>query len=415
MYTREASALDLFCDSVRSMGDATLCAVMEFDRQLDAHVLEEAAQACLQAHPILHSRLVRGNGPAFWEMAENARVPPLPVEECTEYYPPRVIGPVDPYGSQQFRVRLLRRPSGDVIVINLAHAAADAFGLHTLMSHLLQEYEAPGSIRPAVGGIPERDTLWTRNLAGEEKPVVPDMQVINPLWPDPFGTSEEPSSFHRECIGPQELAAVRARAGKFSGSINDAVMAAYYLAMSDLTGHHGPMSIFFPVNLRQHLGNGSRVMSNQANNVCVALDRKDGDGMDEILPRVIGETKRHKAKGIGIAEQAEMDRACDPEGNNIHRMVEQMEALQRAGLADIFISNPGPITLPEAEGLADAYVCYPGGYMPTTCFLTSTFRGHMTMTMGYQDSRRAREGTRKAMNLFKEYLLSLADAGSHPG
>ncbi len=39
--------------------------------------------------------------------------------------------------------------------------------------------------------------------------------------------------------------------------------------------------------------------------------------------------------------------------------------------------------------------------MPTTCFVTSTFRGRMTITMGYQDSERAREGTRTAMDLFR--------------
>jgi NRPS condensation-like uncharacterized protein len=90
-------------------------------------------------------------------------------------------------------------------------------------------------------------------------------------------------------------------------------------------------------------------------------------------------------------------------------MVEEMAALQNAGLADIFISNPGPFNLPDVEGLSDAYLCYPGGYMPTTCFMTSTFRGRMTITMGYQNSDRAREGTRRAMDLFKGYILSLAD------
>ena len=412
METREAPALDLFCDSVRLMGDATLCAVMEFDRQLDCRVLGEAAQACCCAHPVLHSRLVRGHGPAFWEMVKDARVPSLQPEECDGDYRPRVIGPVDPYGPLQFRVRLLRRLPGDIIVINLAHAAADAFGLHTLMSQLLQEYGEPGSIRPAEGGIPARDTLWTRDLDRNELPLPPAMRVINPLWPDPFGTSDKPASFHREWVSAPALAAVRAHARALGGSINDAVMAAYYLAMTDLTGHTGPMDIFFPVNLRQHLDDGSRVMSNQATNVCVPLDRRDGEGMDEVLPRVIEATRMHKANGIGIAEQAAMDRACDPEGRQIHRMVEQMAALQREGLADIFLSNPGPVTLPDVPGLSDAYVCYPGGSMPSTCFVTSTFRGRMTITMGYQDSERPREGTRRAMQLFRRYLLSVAGAGS---
>jgi NRPS condensation-like uncharacterized protein len=409
MRTREASALDLFTDSVRLMGDATLCGVMEFDRQLDPGRLGAAAQACLLAHPILHSRLVRGDGPAFWELIGGARLPPLLVEECAGNYHPLVIGPVNPHGPLQSRVRLLRRPSGDAIVINLAHAAADASGLHTLMSQVLQEYQEPGSVNPAEGGIPERDTLWTRALDRGDTPAPPDMRVINPMWPDPFGTSRQRTSFHRDCIDPPVLKAIHSHAGMLGGSMNDALMAAYFLAMSDLTGHRGPIDIFFPVNLRQHLGDGTRAMSNQATNVCIPLEREAGEGIEEILPRVIAQTAVHKANGIGIAEQVAMDRNCDPEGRNIHRMAEQMVALQNEGLADIFISNPGMLTLPDADGLADAYICYPGGYMPTTCFITSTFRQRMTVTMGYQDSERAREGTRRAMQLFRQHLLSLVD------
>lgn len=59
MYTCEASSLDLFTDSIRLIGDATLCGVMEFDRRIDPTALQEAAQACLMAHPVLRSRLIR--------------------------------------------------------------------------------------------------------------------------------------------------------------------------------------------------------------------------------------------------------------------------------------------------------------------------------------------------------------------
>jgi len=408
MYTCEASSLDLFTDSIRLMGDATLCGVMEFDRSLDPSALQEAAQACLMAHPVLHSRLRRGD-PAVWELVDGVRVPPVEVEECPENYHSHVAGPVDPYGPLQFQVRLLRRPSGDVIVINLAHAAADASGLQTLMSQLLQAYQNPGSIPPADGGIPERDTLWTRELEPEGTALPQDMKVINPMWPDPFGTSSEPSDYHRECISPGGLEAIKTRAKALGGTINDAVIGAYFLSMSDLTGHMGPVDIFFPVNLRRYLKDGSRVMSNQAANVCITLDRRAGEGMDEILPRVIRATKRLKANSIGISEQVRMDMASDPEGRHVHEMVEEMAALQKSGLADVFVSNPGPVNLPDTEGLRDAYLCYPGCCMPSTCFVTSTFRGQMTVTMGYQDSQRAREGTRKAIALFREYLLSGQD------
>jgi len=412
MYTREASALDLFTDSIRLMGDATLCGVMEFDCALDPGALEAAAQACLCAHPILHSRLVRGNGPAFWEMIEDIHVPSVIAEECPEDYHSRVTGPVDPYGPLQFRVRLLRRPSGDVIVVNLAHAAADAYGFHTLMTQLLEEYITPGSIPPAEGGIPARDTLWTRALTQNWTPVQSAMTMIDPMWPDPFGTSQGPVSFHRACILPREMGAIRVHAKSCGGTVNDAILAAYFLTMSDLTAFRGPISLFFPVNLRQHLQDGSRVMSNQATNASILLERANGEGMDEILSRVICGTRKHKAGCIGITEQVEMDAHSDPEGRNIQAMVEQMAAHQERGLADIFISNPGALTLPDCKGLTDAYVCYPGGLMPTTCFITSTFRERMTVTMGYQDGPKTKEGTGRALDLFVHHLRSAGDDGS---
>jgi len=414
MQTREASALDLFVDSTRLMGDSTLCGVMEFSRKLDPGRLGRAAHVCIRAHPVLHSRLVRGQGPAYWEMAEPEAAAAVPVEECAEDYRARVTGPVDPYGTVQVRVRILRRATGDVVVINLAHAAADASGLMAFMGQLLLEYETPGTIRPAAGGIPERDTLWTQNLPGKKAPVPQEMEVIDPMWPDPFGRSDAPASFHRECISAGELAAINACTKTMGGTVNDAILAAYFLAISDLTGHNGPLPLFFPVNLRRHLADGSRVMSNQAANVSIPVERKTGEGMAEILPRIIRETRRLKEDCIGVPEQARMDAASDPEGRAVREMVERMAALEAQGFADIFITNPGVLTLPEVPGLSDAYVCYPGSRMPTTCFVTSTFAGHMTVTMGYQDSERARGGTKKALGLFCEYLRGLAgqDAAS---
>jgi len=56
---------------------------------------------------------------------------------------------------------------------------------------------------------------------------------------------------------------------------------------------------------------------------------------------------------------------------------------------------------PGIDGITGACHCYPGGYMPTTCFITSTFRGQMTITMGYQNSRRTRAGTHNVVHLFE--------------
>jgi len=414
MHTREASALDLFVDSTRLMGDSTICGVLEFTTRLDPDRLGRAAHSCILAHPVLHSRLVRGSGPAHWLMEDYGAATPVPVEECGEDYRSRVAGPVDPYTPVQVRTRILRRPAGDVLVINLSHAAADASGIMAFMAQILNEYETPNSIHPVNGGIPERDTLWTKELQGENAPTPATMEMIGPMWPDPLGRSDARPMFHRDRIGARDLAGIDARTKTLGGTINDAILAAYFLAISDITGSNGPLPLSFPVNLRRHITNGSRVMSNQAANVSITVGRKNGEGMAELLPRIIGETRRLKEGNIGVPEQARMDAASDPEGRVVQEIVEKMAALEETGLADIFISNPGVLILPEVQGLSDAYVCYPGVRMPTTCFITSTFLGNMTVTLGYQDSKRPREETKKALGLFCGYLRGFAEPEGTP-
>ena len=74
------------------------------------------------------------------------------------------------------------------------------------------------------------------------------------------------------------------------------------------------------------------------------------------------------------------------------------------GMADVFITNPGPMNLPDVPGLADAYICYPGTYMPAACFVISTFGNAASVTMGYQDDEGARKATLSAMRGFIEHL-----------
>ena len=171
-----------------------------------------------------------------------------------------------------------------------------------------------------------------------------------------------------------------------------------------MTGHQGPHSLSFPVNLRKHLGDGTRIMSNQAANISFPIQRCPSEGKEATLAKVIRETSRLKAGLVGVREQVAFDRFSDPEGKVVHGMVEEMARRQEDGLANIFISNPGPFPLPAVNGLRDAYICYPGSLMPSTCFVVSTFRGALSVTMGYQNGDEPREATRRALEGFVRNL-----------
>lgn len=405
MRTCPATSLDLFTDSIRLMGDATMCLVMEFDTKMDIHRLQRAAKACLDAHPVLRSRLVRWKGPAYWEMAEDLTIA-IEVLETDGSYNHLAVNPVSPYDFGQVKLRLVRRRSGDIIIVSMAHAAADAYGLVIFCQQLLAEYMEPGMLH-AADDFPERDTLWTAALV---KGIVAEgshVKVLNPMWPDCLGTSDAMSGFHAREIGRDDVARIKRTANGMGGTLNDALLAAYFATMSDLTGVNGPINVFFPVNLRQHLRDCSRGMSNQSANVGFPLQRGPEEGLMEILPKVIASTRAMKEGGIGIREQAEMDKASDAEGMRVHDMVRKMLEMERHGMADIFLSNPGPVELPEAKGLQRAFICYPGALMPTDCFAVSTFRGRMTITLGFQDDPRPRNASASALEAIVSYLLSI--------
>jgi NRPS condensation-like uncharacterized protein len=247
--------------------------------------------------------------------------------------------------------------------------------------------------------------LWTAALLDDIIPVRTEgIEMIDTLWPSPCGRSQAPSMYHRAIVSSEGIGAIKKDAKAHRGTINDVLMAAYFLSMSDLTGHMGPQKLFFPVDLRRYLKDGSRVMSNQSANIGFPMMREPGEGMPQILDKVIRETTRLKDHHISIRDHVAFDRSSDPEGKAVNDMVLEMARSYDDGLADIFISNPGLFTLPQLKELIDAYVCYPGVYMPSTCFVVSTFRDTMTITMGYQDDEGPREATRRALQGFVDYL-----------
>jgi NRPS condensation-like uncharacterized protein len=406
MQRQPASSLDLFTDSVRLMGDSTMIAVMEFDRRLDMGRLFEAASRCIDAFPILSSKLVRGSGPAYWDLQgrqESDEILSVNFIEERDYRT-YIALPVDPYGKAQCKVRLLRSPYRDVVVINLAHAAADGLGLMVMANTLLNAYLNPSSVPPCTSGLPVRDTLWTADLIDSSEVSEDGMEKDTSMWPSFCGRSREPSSYHRAVIPHEEVLRIKQAAHACGGTINDVLLSAYFLSLSDLTGNKQPQSISFPVNLRQHLTDGTRIMSNQAANISFPLQYEPGDRTEATLSKVIKETKRLKMDLVGIREQVAFDRFSDPEGKIVHRMVQEMARRQDDGLANVFLSNPGSFSLPPVTGLIDAYVCYPGSFMPSTCFVVSTFRGAMSVTMGYQNDSEPRSATMRALESFVEHL-----------
>jgi NRPS condensation-like uncharacterized protein len=408
MQNVPASALDLFTDSVRLMGDATIVAVLEFQGRLDEERMERSLYRLFRAYPILSSRLVRGSGPAHWAYGPPSEDTNLEIISIgQEDHLDHMVYDVDPHRSPQLRVRLLRRDVGDILVLNMSHAAGDATALKVLTRSLLDDYLGHKVLIEDHTGLGPRDTSWTRGLVGKRSPVVrTEMETMDPMWPSLCPPTDAGWSMHRAKVSQTDLISAKQTAHRLFGTLNDVLIASFFLALSDLTGRNGPQNIFMPVDLRRHLRDQRRMVSNQSGNVCLVLDRRPDEGMQEILSQVISRTKALKADGIGLKEQIEFDESCDPEGRNVQAMVEKMWAMRDQGLADVFFSNPGQFDLPDMSGLMDAYICYPGSFLPTMCFVVSTFRGEVSISIGYQRSKEGKDATRRALDRFLFHIRS---------
>jgi hypothetical protein len=92
----------------------------------------------------------------------------------------------------------------------------------------------------------------------------------------------------------------------------------------------------------------------------------------------------------------------------------QTVLLYRVCTKVIILASPLCSNRPGIDGLTGACLCYPVGYMPTTCIMTSTSRDQMTITIGYQNSRQTRAGTHNVVQLIRHYLMSVRADGGDP-
>lgn len=215
------------------------------------------------------------------------------------------------------RALLARRPDGDVLVLNVNHAAGDGFGALTVLQSIARAYagEADLGRRP--------DLVATRDL-----PVRP---ASAPVWAGPYRTmverlrdflarpaqlaadqpDDEPGyGFHLLRLSPEETRRVMEAASP--GTTRDVLLAALHLAIGHWNLEHGApgrrVGVLVPVNLRspewpeETVGNFSvtaRVSTSRRH-------RRDGTSA---LRAVTAQTTRNRRTRTGIALLAALERS----------------------------------------------------------------------------------------------------------
>lgn len=236
---------------------------------LDETGLRVAVGAALAAHPMARARQLpnrRTDRAWSWEVAPAPEVDPLRVVDRCDHDTLTAVRnelysrPVPLVEAPPFRLVLVRRSDGDVLLLNANHAAFDGFGCVRLLQSIARAYTGRPDPATAVGLAEARDVQWytaTRDLAERARRfrmlagMAADL-IRRPARLAADGGRTEPGyGFHTVALSRGETE--RLTRHEWS-SVNELLLAALTLAIAGWNTDHGTrtgrVGILVPVNLR---------------------------------------------------------------------------------------------------------------------------------------------------------------------
>lgn len=225
--------------------------------------LRHAVGVALARHPRARARLSTGRSDRVeWEIISEPDVDALDVVVCSDDDALRAARAelqsltVPLVMSPPLRIRLARHRDGDVVMLNVHHAAGDGIAALCLLRSIARAYagrpDLVAQTPPEQVQIPAPSGgRWAQiqALAGELRQAAPRSAHLVPI-----GGADRPGyQLHHLVLDTAQTAALAAKA-KAGTTVNDLLLAGLHLALDSWNRGHGGaagrLSVLMPVNLR---------------------------------------------------------------------------------------------------------------------------------------------------------------------
>jgi NRPS condensation-like uncharacterized protein len=286
--------------------------------RLDESRLRAALGTALARHPMTRARQLPAGARDRhyrWEITPEPNLDPLRVVECpdddalagarADLYSLRVPLAESP----PLRARLARHPAGDLVMLNVNHAAFDGFGCLRVLHSTARDYAGAEDPLPDIELAAARrilsnlatDDLRTRTsrLAGlVEK--LGDL-ALAPARIAPEQGSDRPGyGFHHTSLSAEQTETLSNQARR--GTVNDVLVAALNLAIAGWNSDHGAatgrISVILPVNFRPREWREEMAV-NHVLMTWVATTATDRRSPKAALEAVAAQTENIKKTGTG--------------------------------------------------------------------------------------------------------------------
>lgn len=287
---------------------------------LDEELLRAAVVYALQLHPMARARKKPSRLSLHtytWEIPDTIDTDPLRVVDCPDD------AALDALRSQlqsvgvplaespPLRVRLARHPDGDVLMLNVNHAAMDGFGALRVLRSVARAYGAEADPIPALDFVQSRDLprrLAAPNLAVRIRRQLSLVEHLRDLVVPPArlasdGADGEPGyGFHLVRLSQADTRAVVDH--PHPGTVNDVLLAAHHRAIARWNAAHHVrcrrIGVLVPANLRPREWR-EEMVGNFSLPARITTNRRNRRSPGATLAAVTTQTSRKKQTGIGTA------------------------------------------------------------------------------------------------------------------
>jgi NRPS condensation-like uncharacterized protein len=405
------------------------------DGEIDAERLHDAVLAGMRAHPIARARLRRALPTDLryhWDIADVVDDVPLEVVACEDdaavhaardrlmSHSPSLESP------PPFAVTLAHYPDGDVLMLNLAHAAGDGMSAVRLMASFLRAYAGEEDPLPGVDPLEVRDIARLVNSRSFKARLARGATLVEqagrlaetPGRIAPQGANDRPGyGFALLRLEAGELEALQSHR-RDGATVNDVLLAGLGVAIRCWNDRHGvagaPLAVMMPVNLRPAEWR-NEVVGNFASYVSVRFTSEDLVDLSTAVSAARARTreiKRHDAAGL-VVDLLELPTATLPAA--VKRRFQDLIKLTGSRLVDTAVlSNLGRLNgVPRLGGGAGAVrqVWFsPPGRMPLGASLgAATYGDELFVCLRYRHALFDADGAAAFATVLRD-LLTTPDA-----
>jgi NRPS condensation-like uncharacterized protein len=397
--------------------------------RIDAQRLEAAAREAARRHPIARARLAPSRGTDVryeWEIADE--LADVDLEEVDSGDAENLARARERLLSRTpsldrpgpFALLLAHRAGGDVVVLNLHHAAGDGMSALRLMGSIARAYGGEADPVPAADPLALRDvaamaapgSIKERLTRGRAALDYLARGVSAPSRIAPDGDSSRPGyGFELLEFGPEEVRRLlEHRSG--GATVNDVLLGALAVTVRRWNERHdtpaGPVYLMMPINLRPPEWR-YEVVGNYASYVSVRLGAGDHATLGDAVQAAAAGTRRIKDDGIaGLIVDLFGPSTLLPSG--LKRRMQDLIPLTGNVVVDTAVlSNLGRIEsvphLGDAGAVRELWFS-PPGRMPLGASLgAATLDGRLFLTLRHRHALFDDAAAREFLATFEDVIL----------